>query len=533
MEAKFGYKINNFSYLTTPFADDFNLITRNKRTHQRLINKLFEWSDSMGLKLKPSKCKSLSLVSGQPQSINFQMGDDILETLEEQPHKFLGSTITFCNKQSEIYQIVLEHFETRLKRIDNLLIRNEYKIKMYIDYLLPASKFILTVHNLTSTSLNKLDSVVTRYLKNWIGLPHSGTPAVIHAPQIFSVKSIKQLYQECQSNAYISSKMKADIKVINALDSRLKREQSWTRKKSTIVACDNIMQKVIESSEETNIKSLKKEAQKTINQEMQDHWFNHLKSLIVQGKFLTSDECMNDINYKSILFNLPRNVLKFLSNAAIDTLPTNVNLKRWNKRSSSSCNLCGNKETLLHVLNFCKVMLDQGRYTWRHNSILNYIHSTIKNTNQDSLEIFCDLPGILVGISTIPTDIIITSQRPDLVIVNRILKKVTLVELTVPFDLNVTRAHERKLDRYENLINDINDTDYTAAYLAIEVGSRGFISNDNNLRLKELFNMFGICSKKELNMLISNLKKAVIIASYCVFYSKYEKSWIDPKLISI
>ena len=64
LESKFGYEINNFRYITTPFADDFNLITRNKRTHQRIINKIFDWSKSMGLKLKPTKCKSLSIVSG-------------------------------------------------------------------------------------------------------------------------------------------------------------------------------------------------------------------------------------------------------------------------------------------------------------------------------------------------------------------------------------------------------------------------------------------------------------------------------------
>ena len=113
----------------------------------------------MGLKLKPSKCKSLSIVSGQPQSIDFHLGEDILETLEKEPHKFLGSFITFKNKQSEILQLVLEHFETRLKRIDELLVRNEFKVKIYSDYVLPASRFVLTVHNLSPTSLKKIDAV--------------------------------------------------------------------------------------------------------------------------------------------------------------------------------------------------------------------------------------------------------------------------------------------------------------------------------------------------------------------------------------
>ena len=242
---------------------------------------------------------------------------------------------------------------------------------------------------------------------------------------------------------------------------------------------------------------------------------------------------MEDINFKSILFDLPRNVLKFLSNAAIDTLPTNVNLKRWKKRNSPSCSLCGNKETLLHVLNFCHVMLDQGRYTWRHNSVLNFIFSTIGAKNGESLEIFCDLPGSLVGISTIPTDIVVLSQKPDLVIIDRTNMKVTLIELTIPFDINVSKAHERKIDRYERLKNDIEDKGYDVLYLAIEIGSRGFISMENETRLKELFEIFNIDNRKELNVIMNNLKKIAIISSYCIFYSKFENSWLDPKLINV
>ena len=32
----FGYTINDIQYISTPFADDFNLITTNKWTHQRI-----------------------------------------------------------------------------------------------------------------------------------------------------------------------------------------------------------------------------------------------------------------------------------------------------------------------------------------------------------------------------------------------------------------------------------------------------------------------------------------------------------------
>jgi hypothetical protein len=45
---------------------------------------------------------------------------------------------------------------------------------------------------------------------------------------------------------------------------------------------------------------------------------------------------------KSYMWNLFHGVLKFALNASIDKLPTFANLKRWGKRASVNCHLCGN-----------------------------------------------------------------------------------------------------------------------------------------------------------------------------------------------
>ena len=403
-------------------------------------------------------------LSGRSESVSFTLGDDSLETLEKEPHKFLGSTITFENKQKDIFQVVFSYFKERLDRIDDLKVREEFKVRIFQQYLLPSSRFMLTIHQLTTTNLKKLDALVTKFLKKWLGLPRCATPAILHVPQLFEMKTISQLYQECQNNAYISSRMKGDPKVNEVLDSRLQRESSWVKKKSSIVQSEIEMKKVLnhQDDEEKNLTIVKKKVNTNLNDEMKEHWMSRMKDLVVQGDFISSvNEMDADFNFKSILYELPRNVLKFLANSAIDTLPTNVNLKRWNKRNSPDCQLCGNKETMLHVFNNCKTMLDQGRYSWRHDSILNQLYDFIKPPNSDSnFEVYCDLPGKKTGISTVPTDIVITNQRPDIVIVNRDSNDIILIELTIPFYTNIENAHERKKDRYEQLVNDINNSNY-------------------------------------------------------------------------
>ncbi len=101
----------------------------------------------MGLKLKPSKCISLSICRGTATSVPFHLSDDEIPTLDQDPHIFLGSLITFRNKPAEVFDYIYEQLSTGLNRIDESLIRNEHKLRVYVDYLLPSLRFHLTVND--------------------------------------------------------------------------------------------------------------------------------------------------------------------------------------------------------------------------------------------------------------------------------------------------------------------------------------------------------------------------------------------------
>jgi hypothetical protein len=51
------------------------------------------------------------------------------------------------------------------------MVRNEYKLWMYKEYLLPSKCFLLTVHNLTKTQLKTLDTLTESILRNGQGSP--------------------------------------------------------------------------------------------------------------------------------------------------------------------------------------------------------------------------------------------------------------------------------------------------------------------------------------------------------------------------
>jgi hypothetical protein len=74
---------------------------------------------------------------------------------------------------------------------------------------------------------------------------------------------------------------------------------------------------------------------------------------------------------------LPENIFNFTSTIRYinNSLPTRKNLQKWGLSSSSECSFCINPESLLHVVAGCSFYLD--RFTWRHDSILNFIANNI------------------------------------------------------------------------------------------------------------------------------------------------------------
>ena len=89
---------------------------------------------------------------------------------------------------------------------------------------------------------------------------------------------------------------------------------------------------------------------------------------------------------------------------------------------------------------------------------------------------------------TIPPDVAMTAQKPDLVIVNRKSKEVKLVELTVPWDTmtNMTAAQTRKTERYSELTTTIAGNGFRCYNIPLEIGTRGVVNNRNRAVITQL-----------------------------------------------
>ena len=54
-----------------------------------------------------------------------------------------------------------------------------------------------------------------------------------------------------------------------------------------------------------------------------------------------------------------------------------------------------------------------------------------------------------------PPHLLVTAEKPDLVIIDRMEKKMDIFELTVPLETNIKNANAQKMNKYEHFITDI------------------------------------------------------------------------------
>jgi hypothetical protein len=74
------------------------------------------------------------------------------------------------------------------------LVCDERKVRIYREYFLLINRFILSIHDLTKTDLGKLDALVNRYLKFWLGLFQRGSFLPLHSGLDMDVKNVSHPY---------------------------------------------------------------------------------------------------------------------------------------------------------------------------------------------------------------------------------------------------------------------------------------------------------------------------------------------------
>ena len=123
------------------------------------------------------------------------------------------------------------------------------------------------------------------------------------------------------------------------------------------------------------------------------------------------------------------------------------------------------------------------------------VRQIMKGKDQ-GLTIYADLPDYQINGGTIPADILTTSQRPDIILINRKDRKISILELTISFEKNINSANLRKGLRYHGLSQDLIERGWETENIPFEIGSRGLVTKRNKKCISEASQKHNIKVKK-------------------------------------
>ena len=232
---------------------------------------------------------------------------------------------------------------------------------------------------------------------------------------------------------------------------------------------------------------------------------------------------------QSLIFAVPKGVMAWAARATTNCLASPDNLAKWKRIVDPKCPLCSASPcTLGHLLSNCKEALD--RYEWRHNNIVKYLHTLFSSQRLEDVEVYADLEGHRVNGVTIPSDVAMTAQKPDLVIINRQKKEVKLVELTVPWDTlsNMAAALQRKTERYKDLATEIHGNGFRCSNIPLEIGTRGFVNARNRAALAQLCHGLKV---NKVSCVTKNCSKLALLGSYTIWNARHSTDWTGGGLL--
>ena len=507
---QFGFSISSLNPLHWfQFADDAAVITSLEHENQLLLNHFSRWCNWADMTIRVDKCSSFGIKKSSTSSVQFLpkliINHDLVPTVNiGSSFKYLGRYFSFSMDNVEHRSMLLETINDLLCTIDKIPCHPKNKLLLYHRYVLSKISWHLTIADLSTTwVIENLDNKVADYVRRWFELPISATLSTL-----------------------IISKSNYGLSLI--LPS------------TKFIQCQTIIRNALKSSPNSDIKALWQDSNtftttqydqyrnaKQVLKSTQTHHHHRITSeltsqgLVILSVFKYASKVTTSI-WSNVQQKLPKNIFNFSLKYLTNTLATRKNLSKWSLSQSSACSFCLQSETLQHIVSSCKMYLEHGRYTWRHDSVQNSIDKTFSTLPDCSL--YADLPTFLS-----PSFITGSAFRPDLLIITK-ENVLYILELTIGFETNIQINSERKASKYHPLQRTLLTNYKQIKFVNLSMGALGTIGSSSESFI-DLLKSLG-CNDKVQKHILSNLINITIRSTYFIFCCR-NKPWTSPDLLNL
>ena len=340
------------------FADDAVAVTSNEYENQVLLNMFTRWCNWSHMIIRMDKCMSFGICKRGSKSVQSKpkvyANGNIIRSLEEgESFKYLGRWFNFEMDNQKHKDELLQITTQIMDRINSLPLHPKNKVWLYSQYLMSKLSWHLTIADIDQTwIINNLDTLAHNYLRRWLEIPASGTLSIVMLTNSqfgLNIMDISTKFKQCQvvMRQCLKNSCNHDINhLVQVSSDKSKQYDTFNSTKSVIKSIRN------------DITNKIKENLTTQGLVIRHVW----DSILANTKAA----------WTSVQKSLPKNIYNFTIRYLNNTLPNMSNMFMWSHSENKACQLCHHNQTLGHVVAGCKSSLDQGRYTWRHDSVLSY-----------------------------------------------------------------------------------------------------------------------------------------------------------------
>ena len=488
------------------FADDAAVISSHESENQHLLNRFSIWCQWSNMIIRVDKCSTFGIKKTLTKSSQYLpkllVNNKLIPAINIGEHfQYLGRYFCFTMSDEKHKSELTSLVEELMTDIDSKPLHPKHKILIYSRYVLTKLSWHFTVTSLSKTWVSEnIDSIVNSYIRKWLEIPISGT----------------------LSNIFLTRNKFG----LNICPPSIK-----------FIQCQTVLRKALKFSPNESIKELWKST--SISKNIQYDVYKSTKQVLKDFRSGQEDKLQNRLTSQGSFFanitkfslsqltkiwsasqsNLPKNIFNFTVRYMNNSLPTRQNLTRWGITPTSGCSKCLAPETLLHVVAGCQSYLD--RFTWRHDSILNFLATCLQTVNSSCL--YADLPGYKTP-SVLTGDI----YRPDLLLQTS-NECLYIVELTVGFESNLQKNSERKEGKYAQLIREQSEHFKSVKFVNISMSCLGVFAKECSTFM-EMLNDLGF-EHSYKKYCIKRMTTIAIRTTYYIFCCR-NKDWSDPELLT-
>lgn len=452
----YGYQLKSGTTSTTVthtfYMDDLKLFAESTEKLRHLLQLVTAFSNDIRMEFGIDKCRLVNIYRGKvldADSFRVNEREEIRTMVEGESYKYLGFLQLKGIHHTAIKKELQDKFLYRVNRILKTSLNAGNKVKAINTFAVPFLTYSFGVVKWTKTDLEAIERALRVSLtKHRMHHPRSATERVT-LPRIEGGRGATDIQALCVSQ-------------IQQLRRYFVESQNRHEIYRTVCEADHGFSALHLAQEDYQLNcDIKTVQEKVASWKLKELHGTHPHQL---DQTHIDKVASNAWLVRGDLFPETEGFMVAIQDRVIAT----KNYRRYILHENvedrcRKCNAVG--ETIEHIVAGCPA-LAEAAYLGRHNAVAKIVHQQLA-LKHDLVNRYVPyykyLPDPVLENSCIKlywdreiiTDVLIRANRPDIVVYNKRMKRVTLIDIAVPLDRNVQSTYSAKITKYHDLAEEL------------------------------------------------------------------------------